>query len=258
MPVEKVCAYPPCGRIFRGTWGKQRFCSITCGRLFRTISTDEAVKQYFMDRVLISFESTCWIWQGMLNDAGYGMANVRGKRIRAHRLSYIIFVGPIPLDQHGKELDILHGALCIARACVNFEHLRPGTNVENSKDRVIFGHQLRGAQHYMAELTEVKVAHILRLRHEEGWTYKAIAKRYEVDHVTIHDIIKRKTWTHVLPGQFPAPTDDGRVTLTIHDVHAIRVLHSDGITYAELGRQFHVDQAHIRKICLRQVWRDLP
>jgi len=70
----------------------------------------------------------CWLWTGRIGTGGYGyfgqkVDGVRKTR-RAHRVSYELFVGPIP---EGQQVD----HLCHVRACVNPDHLeavRPVTN----------------------------------------------------------------------------------------------------------------------------------
>lgn len=66
----------------------------------------------------------CWLWTGKINNADYGTMQVFGGYALAHRLSYELFVGPIP-----EGLVIDH--LCRNRTCVNYEHLEPVTNQEN-------------------------------------------------------------------------------------------------------------------------------
>lgn len=69
----------------------------------------------------------CWIWTGARNSKGYGsMTNGQGGSQLAHRTSYELLVGPIPLG-----LTIDH--LCLVKPCVNPHHLEPVSNAENAR-----------------------------------------------------------------------------------------------------------------------------
>lgn len=69
---------------------------------------------------------TCWLWTAYISPDGYG----RFDRLRAmgeqsaHRIAYVLLVGPIP---DGLELD----HLCRVRHCVNPLHLEAVTHAEN-------------------------------------------------------------------------------------------------------------------------------
>lgn len=71
---------------------------------------------------------SCWIWQAPTNAYGYGTFGVGGRTNQriylAHRFTYEMFVGAIPLG-----LDIDH--LCRVRNCVNPAHLEPVTRRDN-------------------------------------------------------------------------------------------------------------------------------
>ena len=75
-----------------------------------------------IDRFTLSGEG-CWLWNGPTFQ-GYGKVFVDGWNARIHRLTYILFRGPIP---EGLTLD--HG--CRVRNCANPWHLEPATNREN-------------------------------------------------------------------------------------------------------------------------------
>lgn len=80
-------------------------------------------EERFWNRI-IGKPDDCLIWQGYLNQDGYGRLRWKGKLILAHVLAYNLEVGEVP---EGLELD----HKCRARACVNVEHLEPVTHKEN-------------------------------------------------------------------------------------------------------------------------------
>lgn len=87
---------------------------------------------------------TCWLWSGA-RSKGYGVFGIPKTRrnARAHRLSYLFHVGPIPI---GLELD----HLCRVPACVNPAHLEPVTHQINTARGVAgqaTGRQMRSRTH---------------------------------------------------------------------------------------------------------------
>lgn len=85
-------------------------------------------------------EDGCWIWQGSISRSGYARFNANersstGRRIASegHRVSYELFVGPIP---EGLQID----HLCRVRSCVNPTHLEAVTLRENIiRGRAVIG-----------------------------------------------------------------------------------------------------------------------
>lgn len=69
-------------------------------------------------------ESGCWLWQKSKRSSGYGQICFDGRIEYVHRVSYEVFVGPIP---EGQEID----HLCRVRHCANPKHLEPVSHADN-------------------------------------------------------------------------------------------------------------------------------
>lgn len=108
------------------------------------------------------YETPCWIWQGYIDQNGYGEANRAPGRTRiAHRRYYEDHVGPIPEGQR------IHHR-CEVRACVNPAHLEPVTN------------QKHGEHH--AKLTDEQVREMRQRHYEQGVMITFLAKEYGVSY----------------------------------------------------------------------------
>ena len=66
----------------------------------------------------------CWLWNGSVDNGGYGRLGINNTVKMAHRAVYELLVGEIP---EGLEID----HLCKVRNCVNPAHLEPVSRKEN-------------------------------------------------------------------------------------------------------------------------------
>jgi hypothetical protein len=76
----------------------------------------------------LKLSSGCWVWTGnWWKQTGYGLFWLKGKRIGAHRITWVAYRGDIP-----KGLSVLHK--CDNRICIRPSHLFLGTQLENIQD----------------------------------------------------------------------------------------------------------------------------
>lgn len=134
---------------------------------------------------------TCYMWIGTIAPSGYGEITINGKCIRAHRLSYGLFKGPIP-----KGLFVLH--TCDNPSCVRPEHLWLGTQKQNMQDMLSKGRANKaiGENNGMVKLTEKEVLEI-RCKHAAGISKNQLEVEYNVGRRCITKIIKNITWRHI-------------------------------------------------------------
>lgn len=82
-------------------------------------------------------EQGCWPWLAYVSQyTGYGEVNRKGKRTYAHRLSWEVYVGPIP---PGGTVD----HRCRNRVCTNPQHLQVLSRSEHGKKDATFRWQGR-------------------------------------------------------------------------------------------------------------------
>lgn len=112
--------------------------------------------QRFWDKVNMGDgQNDCWLWTAWTNGKGYGLIKINGKGVLAHRYSYELHNGPIPL---GRVID----HLCRRTDCINPGHLEAVTqkvNIERAVKPVWegrrtqthckYGHELAGTNLYI-------------------------------------------------------------------------------------------------------------
>jgi hypothetical protein len=139
----------------------------------------------------------CWLWSGACDQDGYGVIKYKKRQYRVHRVMYELCNGPIP---NGKV--VMH--TCDVPGCVRPDHLKVGTNLENTRDMVSKGRKhltigskaQQGVLNGRARLTEEDVRKIRR-RFAEGELQINLAPEFGITQGAVHKIIARRTWKHV-------------------------------------------------------------
>lgn len=137
----------------------------------------ENLKSYFKE----IGEDECWIWQGSIDNKGYGRYWTDGKHVIAHRAVYELYKGEIP-----KGMGLLHS--CDKTLCVNPKHLKPGTQKDNIQDAVAKGRIATGQRHGMATLTDQEGREVRDLANCGLFSQRQIAFWYGIARATVSQI----------------------------------------------------------------------
>ena len=126
---------------------------------------------------------------------GYAQIGANGKTQSHHRYVYIQAYGEPP-----EGMLIRH--TCDNRACINLEHLIPGTHQDNMDDMISRGRarhpsmqgSLAGEAGPNAKLTWEEVTTIREMWASGGYYQDELAARFEVSVPTISEIVNNKKW----------------------------------------------------------------
>ena len=135
----------------------------------------------------------CILWDKYRDKkSGYGIASVRGKLVKAHRLAWESANGPIPAG-----LFVLHR--CDNPPCVNPEHLFVGTQTDNMRDCRDKGRNkypdTRGTKHGMSKLSDDDVRKIRGMA--AASSQQAIARHFGISQERVHSVLHGRAWSHV-------------------------------------------------------------
>lgn len=127
----------------------------------------------------------CWLWVKAVSIGGYGQIGVNRKVEVAHRVSYRLYVGPIPSGAL-----VLHK--CDTPACINPGHLFLGTHKINYDDMTAKGRRasFSGEHNSNVKLTFAQVEEI----RASGLTQVELAKMYGVNQPHVSRIKRRAAW----------------------------------------------------------------
>ncbi len=137
---------------------------------------------------------SCWLWIGLTNSWGYGRLQWDGKETGAHRISWILHNGIIPVG-----LSVLHK--CDNPPCVNPDHLFLGTHKDNMEDCVSKGRfksnwkRIYGQKNKASKLTNSDVEKIMALK-SKGKTQEHIGNMFSISQSQISRIWSRKRRAH--------------------------------------------------------------
>lgn len=156
------------------------------------------IESRFWEKVDKRDDNECWNWTAKLDKNGYGRIGLGGRdkgMARSPRIAYLLCYGVDPGDQW-----VLHS--CDNPSCVNPKHLRLGSAGDNNKESFDKGRnpnpRLPGESNPYRKLTGTSVKEI-RERYSKGdISQQSLAEEYGVDQTCISNIVRRKSWPHVV------------------------------------------------------------
>ncbi len=209
--------------------------------------------EQFIDRITPEANTGCWLWVGCGSTESYGTIRRNGRTKYAHRVSYESVNGAGSLD--GK----VARHKCDTPACVNPEHIIPGTNADNMRDAVLRGRfrPKRGEASPNAKLTEQQVLEIRRLV-SEGKPTTRVAHLFNVSSQNVHDICTGATWAHLpLAENGPQACRGERnpmTTLNEAKAREIRARSAAGEKQRLIAASFGISIASVKAIVSRRNW----
>jgi hypothetical protein len=131
-------------------------------------------------------EADCLIWPFARNVKGYGL--IGSAYHTAHRHICFLAHGKEPTPSH----EVAHSCGNGHLGCVNPNHLRWATKLENMADKKLHGRASRGSKVHGSRLTEDDVREIRRL----GGTMlqREIAAIFNVSSFAVSSVLRRQTW----------------------------------------------------------------
>jgi hypothetical protein len=214
--------------------------------------------------VLARFESSyirtrqrksCWVWtstfytpRGKEPRAVFHARFRQGRRYRAHasRFAWVFYRGPIP-----EGAQVLHR--CDNPMCVNPNHLFLGTQLDNIRDMLAKGRNVKGTGVPQAKLTPEQVLAIRKdLR-----PHSVIARDYGMAQTVISRVIRGRNWRH-LPGAVQRPPqvvrgEQHRLARLTADV--VRYIRSVSVSDAVLAERYRVHDSTIRRARSGETWK---
>lgn len=205
----------------------------------------------------------CWLWTGYVNRQGYGTGYYGDYHGGAHRIVWMILVGPVTSEIH------LHHR-CQVRNCVNPEHLEPLTHDEHiarhvDLDHCIYGHPRTPENTYIRKTPPGVGARMCRpcmaanvRRQCAKWSPEVRRMKY----LKSSERRRQRKLENPRPRQKPGPKNPPRgeshpnAKVTEDLVREIRVRYAaGGITLRELAERYGLGKGCIGGVVYRRTWK---
>lgn len=157
------------------------------------IRSEDILLRRFINNIDIRENDECWSWTAGSSLSGYGQFRIGKRKVRVHRVAYLIRHGQLPrYNNEGKELIVCH--TCDNKICCNPDHLFLGTHKENTMDAFRKNRRAPGESNPNVVLKEEQVWQI-RLMLFKKISHRKIAKCFNVSKSAITHISTGTSWS---------------------------------------------------------------
>lgn len=212
---------------------------------------DENTMLVFLSKIArVDDATSCWMWLGRKNAAGYGVFSFRGTQKLAHRISLEIALGA-PLG----ELCALHR--CDTPGCVRWSHLFPGTHADNCRDKIAKGRMRWGTfnseDHPRAKMKNADVI-LARNRYEAGERLEDIAVDYGVSATSIWGAVRGFSWKKLVDSDGKGAVTRRRTKLSKEVISTLAARNEAGESQAALAREYGIARSAVHSAIHGKSW----
>jgi len=153
----------------------------------------KSIEERFWEKVDKNCKNGCWEWLASDNQDGYGRFIINGRAEQAHRVSWGLYYGEIPVG-----LCVLHH--CDNPKCVRPDHLFLGTkgdNMQDMRDKNRHGGNV-GENNGRSKLSALDVADIKELYDTGNYFQRDLAVTFGVSQTSISRIVLGESWSHTV------------------------------------------------------------
>lgn len=131
-------------------------------------------------------DTECIEWSKGTDRCGYGLVKYNGKMRSVHRVSYEVYIGPIPDGLH-----VRHS--CDNPRCYNPKHLLLGTHKDNMRDKADRG-RVKGLHHPRCVMTPEMIRDVST----SDEPVSVLMERHKVSRSTIYRIKQKAFDTEII------------------------------------------------------------
>lgn len=154
-------------------------------------NNEKASREYITENVILDEKTGCWNWKRSVMSNGYGAAWNGIIVTGAHRVSYELWIAPVPPGAF-----VLHR--CDNRKCCNPSHLFLGTAKTNTEDMLCKGRN-RFIRWGSLESPNAKLnrEQVVEIRNSSE-THRQIAERYCISKTAAGNVKSGRTYAEVV------------------------------------------------------------